>query len=679
MKFRSKILAMLLAMTLGTNKGLAWDDEQKQDTGNKRKFIVAGLVTVGVVATSFIGFKAWRYFKPTTKTLGIDLGTTNSAVGYGGELIKVGDKTTMPSAVHFGEGGKVTVGEEALEFKETLISLKRIIGADYNAVKKHAKDLPFELVEGDNGWAAVKVVKDGETIIMRPEDVAAEVLKKLKQNAEQQLGHKFDNVVITVPAYFDILQKETTLMAANKAGFKDVTFLQEPTARVVANAEDIENGKYLVYDWGGGTMDVSVVEVKEVKRSLFTKKKKEKGLFTKKWKELAVKANPGNSYLGGDNIDERLMDKFFKEFKEINKDIKFKDEEKARESFRKIAKTAKEELQKADEPYIIKEKIKIDGKEFEFNRTINLTEFNETIDDLVEETMQLTLTALKDAKVDSDDIDKVLLVGGSSHLKLVRKKLHEMFPGKELDDSINPDEAVARGAMRYAQFLDERKNVKLIDITPITIGIETANDGFTKVISKGSPVTDKQKIDNLRPLHEDQTTVVVLIRQGEGERASENKIIGAIKIKDIPKDNQNIIVSIFLDESTGVVKVEATNNGKPVFVDITRENLDNLRKEYSNVFDTDVAEKTDEVLEEGAENQLEQLQQLLKGVQNKEELVDALQEMLNKQTDEVVEKAVEKAVEKVQEISDKVLKDNKLTRAEIKEVKDMLTKSADSN
>ena len=654
MKLTNKILAVLLAMTLITNQGLAWDDEQKQDENSKRKYVIAGLVTAGVVVAGVVGFKAWKYFDvgkmfkkqavDQKEYIGIDLGTSKSGGGRGDELIPdEHGKTMTASAVLFDKDGKaVKTGDTVIEEDGVITSAKRVIGTSYNRAKEDNTLKVVKDIREDKGHMAAIETAAGKTV--SPEEVATEVLRGVKNRIDTHYGKDFEKAVITVPAYFYDFQKAATKRAAEAAGFKKVVLINEPTAAAFAHGAaelDIKKLKdgvnYLVYDFGGGTMDVSIVTAK----------------IEKKQRTFKVTSIAGNPRLGGDDIDKKIAEKFAEDLGISDFDSA---SDKTKSILRRQAEEAKIHLSDANNE-VYKSKFELEGKEVEVE--VGIDAFNQEITSIIDETIDLTQKAIDEApNLNIENIDEVVLVGGSSRNRLARQKLIEMFGEarlqKSLDGEIDPDEMVAKGAAKYAKVLDEQSDAyHLSDIVPISLRVDIRQGGKNgKLVSEvvipkfaDTPAKGTQGGSSLGNM------VEIVVRQGESGIPEENVKLGSVKLAG-EKEGEAIDINYAIDE-----------NG---ILEVTAKNLDTNTEETKIIDMSATPEEIDEVVEEGTEQAQQQsekfFQQLLEGGLS-EEVVEQLQ----------------KNQEEMKELLNKVLKDNEVTRAELSEIKELLAKKAEAN
>ncbi len=461
-----------------------------------------------------------------SKVIGIDLGTTNSCVAVmeGGEAVVIpnaeGNRTT-PSVVAFGKDGERIVGEtakrQAITNLNTVQSVKRHMGSDY------------------------KVTLDGTDYT--PQQISAMILQKLKEVAEAYIGSKVDKAVITVPAYFNDAQRQATKDAGKIAGLEVLRIINEPTAAALAyGLEKDENQTILVYDLGGGTFDVSILELGD-------------GVFE-------VKATSGNNQLGGDDFDQKIIDFLVSEFKKEN-GIDLSKDKMAVQRLKDAAEKAKKELSGVSTTQISLPFITADAtgpKHLEI--TLTRAKFNDLTADLVEKTLVPTRNALRDAGLSANEIDKVILVGGSIRIPAVQEAIKQLV-GKEPHKGVNPDEVVALGAAIQAGVLmGDVKDVVLLDVTPLSLGIETMGGVFTKLIERNTTIpTTKSQVFSTAA--DNQTAVDIHVLQGEREMAAYNKTLGRFQLTDLPpapRGVPQIEVSFDID-ANGIVNVSAKDLG----------------------------------------------------------------------------------------------------------------------
>ena len=478
------------------------------------------------------------------RTIGIDLGTTNSCIAFsdGGHPTVIQSKSgsrVMPSVVAFSAKGERLVGlvarrQAITNPKNTVNSIKRLMGRRYAEVSNQINDVSYEIVENGNGDAAVRIMDR----IYTPPEISAIILQQLKLTAEEFLGEEVTDAVITVPAYFNEIQREATKAAGKIAGFNVKRVLNEPTAAALAFLEPQGKKKLVVYDFGGGTFDVSVLQVIE-------------GVFE-------VKATLGNTSLGGDDLDTKLVQWIMSEFKSET-GIDLSKDNIAPQRVREAAERAKCELSMTHEtdinlPFIAT------GESGPVHLEITVTRnlFEELAGDLIHETIPLCKDALDDAGMKIEEIDHVVLVGGSTRIPMVQKLVEEFF-GRKPAQSVNPDEVVALGAAIESSVLTgQRKDLVLIDVTPLTLGVETLGGVLAPIIKRNSPIpTRNSRI--FTTASDNQSVVGVHVAQGEREIIDGNRSLGTFELRGISaaKRGEPRIEVVFEIDASGILNVSA--------------------------------------------------------------------------------------------------------------------------
>ena len=485
------------------------------------------------------------------KVIGIDLGTTNSCVAVmDGKDAKVienaeGARTT-PSMVAFTEDGERLVGQPAKRQavtnpENTLFAIKRLIGRTFaDPTTQKDKDMvPYKIIKADNGDAWVEASGKGYS----PSQISAMILQKMKETAESYLGEKVEKAVITVPAYFNDAQRQATKDAGKIAGLEVLRIINEPTAAALAYGLDKKDGKTIaVYDLGGGTFDISVLEIGD-------------GVFE-------VKSTNGDTFLGGEDFDMRLVEYLAAEFKK-DQGIDLKNDKLALQRLKEAAEKAKIELSSSQQTEINLPFITADASgPKHLTMKLSRAKFESLVDDLVQRTVAPCKAALKDAGVSAAEIDEVVLVGGMSRMPKVQETVKQLF-GKEPHKGVNPDEVVAMGAAIQAGVLQgDVKDVLLLDVTPLSLGIETLGGVMTKLIEKNTtiPANAEQVFSTA---DDNQTAVTIHVLQGERERAADNKSLGRFDLTDIPPAPRGMpqIEVTFDIDANGIVQVSAKDKG----------------------------------------------------------------------------------------------------------------------
>lgn len=479
------------------------------------------------------------------KIIGIDLGTTNSCVAVleGGEPAVInnpeGGRTT-PSIVGFAKDGERLVGQAAKRQavtnpENTVFSIKRFMGRMFDEVGTEIEEVPYKVDKNSSGAVIVNAGDKEYT----PPEISAMILQKLKQQAEEYLGTKVSDAVITVPAYFNDSQRQATKDAGKIAGLNVQRIINEPTAAALAYGLDKKNDeKIAVFDLGGGTFDISILELGD-------------GVFE-------VKSSNGDGHLGGDDFDQKVIDWIADEFNKSD-GIDLRKDPMALQRLKEAAETAKKELSSSKQTDINLPFITADSSgPKHLNLSLTRAKFEELVSALVERTINPCVQALKDAGLSADDINEVILVGGSSRIPKIREKVKEIF-NKEPNHSVNPDEVVALGAAIQGGVLaGDVDDILLLDVTPLSLGIETLGNVSTKLIERNTTIPTK-KSQVFSTAADNQTTVEIHVLQGEREMAIDNKTIGRFHLADIPPAPQGIpqIEVSFDIDANGILNVNA--------------------------------------------------------------------------------------------------------------------------
>ncbi len=517
-----------------------------------------------------------------SKIIGIDLGTTNSVVAVmeGGEPVVIANQEggrTTPSVVAFTKSGERLVGQVAkrqavTNAENTVYSIKRFMGRRYDEVSEEMKMVPYKVTRTSNSDARIEIMGREYS----PPEISAMILQKLKSAAEDYLGQKVDKAVITVPAYFNDSQRQATKDAGRIAGLEVQRIINEPTAAALAYGLDKKKDETIaVYDFGGGTFDISILEVGE-------------GV-------VEVKATNGDTHLGGDNLDQRIIDWIIDEFRK-DQGIDLSKDKMALQRLKEAAEKAKMELSTLLETEITLPFVTADATgPKHLNLKLTRAKFEALVDDILQRSMGPCKQALQDAGVKPSDIDEVVLVGGTTRVPKVQQIVRELF-GKEPHKGVNPDEVVAVGAAVQAGVLGgEVKDVLLLDVTPLSLGIETLGGVFTKLIERNTTIPTR-KSETFSTAADNQTSVEIHVLQGERPMARDNRTLGKFHLVGIPAAPRGIpqIEVTFDIDANGIVNVSAKDLGTGREQKITITSSSGLSKEEIGRMVTDADSHADE-------------------------------------------------------------------------------------
>lgn len=586
-----------------------------------------------------------------SKIIGIDLGTTNSCVSVmeGNEPVVIPNsegKRTTPSVVAFVEGGERKVGDPAKRQAvtnptKTVYSIKRFMGNKYSESQKEADRVPYEVVKGDNDTPRVKI----DDRLYTPQEVSAMVLQKMKKTAEDYLGQDVAEAVITVPAYFNDAQRQATKEAGEIAGLKVRRIINEPTAAALAYGLDKSNEdkKIVVFDFGGGTHDVSVLELGD-------------GVFE-------VLATDGDTHLGGDDVDEKIINWLAEEFKaEENMDLR--KDPMALQRLKEAAEKAKIELSSTTSteinlPYIT---ATASGPKH-LVRSLSRAKFEQLIDDLVKRTIEPCRTALKNADLSTSEIDEIILVGGSTRIPAIQEAVEKFF-GKAPSKGVNPDEVVSLGAAIQGGVLTgDVKDVLLLDVTPLSLGIETMGNVFTKLIDANTTIPTK-KSQVFSTAVDNQPSVDIHVLQGERAMAADNKTIGRFQLTDIPPAPRGVpqIEVTFDIDANGIINVsaadKATGKSQNIRIEassgLTDEEIQKMKADAEANAEADAKAKETADKVNGADSMIFQTEKQLKDFgeklsADKKQPIEAALEELKKAHESKDLAQIDSAMEKINE------------------------------
>jgi len=589
-----------------------------------------------------------------SKIIGIDLGTTNSVVAVmeGGEPVVIANQEggrTTPSVVAFAKSGERLVGQVAkrqavTNAENTVYSIKRFMGRRYDEVNEEMKMVPYK-VASSNGEARV-VINGKEN---SPPEVSAMILQKLKSAAEDYLGQKIEKAVITVPAYFNDAQRQATKDAGRIAGLEVLRIINEPTAAALAYGLDKKKDETIaVYDFGGGTFDISILEVGE-------------GV-------VEVKSTNGDTHLGGDNIDQRIIDWIVDKFKK-EQGIDLSKDKMALQRLKEAAEKAKCELSTVQETEITLPFITADASgPKHLSQKLTRPKFESLVEDILQRTAGPARQALQDAGVKLSEIDEVVLVGGSTRIPRVQQIVKELF-GKEPHKGVNPDEVVAVGAAVQAGVLGgEVKDVLLLDVTPLSLGIETLGGVFTRLIERNTTIPTR-KSETFSTAADNQTSVEIHVLQGERPMARDNRTLGKFQLVGIPPAQRGVPqVEVTFDiDANGIVNVSAKDmgTGKEQKITITsssglnKDDIDKMVKEAESHADEDRRKKEEIEARNRADSTVYQVEKALSENRSKipdsdAKAVDAALADAKKALEEGGVDRINKAVEALNQASQKV-------------------------
>jgi molecular chaperone DnaK len=583
-----------------------------------------------------------------SKIIGIDLGTTNSVVAVmeGGQPAVIpnqeGGRTT-PSVVGFTKNGERLVGQVAKRQavtnpENTIYSIKRFMGRRFNEVSEEMKLVPYRVVAGENGDARVEI--QGKKY--SPPEISAMILTKLKEAAEAYLGEKVTKAVITVPAYFNDAQRQATKDAGQIAGLEVMRIINEPTAAALAYGLDKKKDETIaVYDFGGGTFDISILEVGD-------------GV-------VEVKSTNGDTHLGGDNIDQRIIDWLIQEFKK-DQGIDVSRDQMALQRLKEAAEKAKIELSTLLETEINLPFLTADATGPK-HLTIKLTRarFEQMVDDILQRSVGPCKQAMQDAGVTPNDIDEVVLVGGSTRIPKVQQMVRDLF-GKEPNKSVNPDEVVAVGAAVQGGVLGgEVKDVLLLDVTPLSLGIETLGGVFTKLIERNTTIPTR-KSEVFSTAADNQTSVEIKVYQGERAMARDNRLLGVFQLVGIPPAPRGLpqIEVTFDIDANGILNVtakdRATNNEQKITITsssgLSKDEVEKMARDAESHSADDRKKKEEIEARNRADAMVYNVEKMLR--EHRDKISDADAKQVETAVEDVKKAMAEGGLDKINSATDKL-------------------------